>query len=68
VKPLHKSDAQQLEQESYFAGISQALIMVCPECGKKMVRRTAKKGVGSGSQFWGCSGYPKCKVVKTIEA
>jgi ssDNA-binding Zn-finger/Zn-ribbon topoisomerase 1 len=25
-----------------------------------MVLRTARKGPRSGSQFWGCSGYPGC--------
>lgn len=29
----------------------------CPECGKAMRQRTGKSGA-----FWGCSGYPDCKV------
>jgi DNA topoisomerase-3 len=29
----------------------------CPECGKPLRRRKGKSGV-----FWGCSGYPECKV------
>lgn len=33
----------------------------CPQCGKTMVVRTAKKGRNEGKQFWGCSGYPDCK-------
>ncbi|MBN1594883.1 four helix bundle protein [candidate division FCPU426 bacterium] len=33
----------------------------CPKCGQAMVLRTAKSGRNSGSQFWGCSGYPECK-------
>ncbi len=32
-----------------------------PACGKPMSLRTARKGPRSGSQFWGCSGYPLCK-------
>jgi restriction system protein len=32
----------------------------CPNCGKPMVLRTARQGKQSGSQFWGCSGYPEC--------
>jgi len=31
----------------------------CPKCESEMVLRTAKKGLGAGSQFWGCSAYPK---------
>jgi len=35
---------------------------MCPDCGRKMVQRTAKKGSNAGTQFWGCSGYPECKT------
>ncbi|HEY3298692.1 MAG TPA: restriction endonuclease [Armatimonadota bacterium] len=33
----------------------------CPVCGKAMVLRTARQGKAAGSQFWGCSSYPKCR-------
>jgi restriction system protein len=33
----------------------------CPECGKPMVFRTARRGANAGNQFWGCSAYPACK-------
>jgi len=33
----------------------------CPLYGKAMVLRTARKGDKTGSQSWGCSGYPGCK-------
>lgn len=33
----------------------------CPTCGGEMVLRTAKRGANAGSQFWGCSEYPRCK-------
>jgi hypothetical protein len=33
----------------------------CPKCEREMVLRTAAKGPGAGTQFWGCSGYPKCR-------
>lgn len=33
----------------------------CPLCGKPMALRTARKGPRTGSQFWGCVGYPDCK-------
>lgn len=29
----------------------------CPRCSKPMVRRSAKRGVTAGKDFWGCSGY-----------
>lgn len=37
---------------------------ICPWCGKAMVLRTAEKGPNAGGQFWGCSGYPRCRVTK----
>ncbi|MDB5857714.1 MAG: restriction endonuclease, partial [Ramlibacter sp.] len=33
----------------------------CPACNAAMVRRTARKGAASGSQFWGCSKFPACR-------
>jgi len=38
----------------------------CPKCGSRMVLRTAKKGQNAGKQFWGCSSYPRCKVVQSV--
>jgi restriction system protein len=38
----------------------------CPKCGKPMVLRTARNGDNQGKQFWGCTGYPKCRTVRQI--
>jgi len=38
----------------------------CPKCGETMLLRTAKRGDNQGKQFWGCSGYPKCRIVREI--
>lgn len=38
----------------------------CPKCGRPMVLRTAKSGENQGNQFWGCSGFPKCRVVRAV--
>lgn len=38
----------------------------CPECGSSMVLRTARRGENAGKKFWGCSAYPKCRVVQTV--
>jgi len=40
----------------------------CPQCGKKMVLRTARAGRYRGSQFWGCTGFPSCKTIVNIES
>ena len=38
----------------------------CPKCGRQMVLRTATRSANSGNKFWGCSGYPKCKIVQNL--
>ncbi|MCD8024288.1 MAG: type I DNA topoisomerase [Candidatus Gastranaerophilales bacterium] len=36
---------------------------VCPNCGKKMVVKTSR----FGKQFLGCSGYPDCKTMMSLD-
>ncbi|MCK9490745.1 MAG: NERD domain-containing protein [Sulfurimonas sp.] len=38
----------------------------CPRCGGELVFRVAKRGVSAGSEFYGCSSYPRCKYTKSI--
>ncbi|MFC1536761.1 topoisomerase DNA-binding C4 zinc finger domain-containing protein [Pseudomonadota bacterium] len=66
MKSSPKTDARQVEWERAVAGVPKPLLMVCPECGRKMVRRSAKRGVGASSQFWGCTGFPECRVILPI--
>lgn len=40
--------------------------LLCPRCGNLLVIRTAKRGKNSGSQFWGCSSFPKCRHIKPL--
>jgi restriction system protein len=35
--------------------------LACPICNSVMIKRTAKRGATTGSQFWGCSKYPNCR-------
>jgi restriction system protein len=39
----------------------------CPRCSNAMVLRTAKRGANVGSQFWGCSTYPKCNGTRQAD-
>ena len=39
----------------------------CPRCGRKMVLRTARRGRGAGKRFWGCEGFPTCRMVEKAE-
>ena len=38
----------------------------CPSCGKRMVKRTARRGPRRGGQFWGCSQYPSCRGTRPV--
>lgn len=38
----------------------------CPKCGAPMILRTATKGENKGSQFWGCSKFPKCRGIRQL--
>lgn len=37
---------------------------ICPRCNHKLVLKTTKRGVYAGSQFYGCSNYPKCRYLR----
>ena len=39
---------------------------LCPQCGKPMIKRVAKKGINSGKEFWSCTGYPECNGTRNI--
>ncbi|WP_107853046.1 nuclease-related domain-containing protein [Oceanimonas marisflavi] len=36
---------------------------ICPRCGASMLLRERKRGASAGEKFWGCSRFPKCRVV-----
>ena len=38
----------------------------CATCGRPMALRTARKGARTGSQFWGCTGYPQCTETRPL--
>lgn len=38
----------------------------CPRCGADLVIRRASRGANAGSDFWGCSSYPKCRYTEDI--
>lgn len=40
---------------------------LCPQCGRPMIKRMAKKGIHSGKEFWSCSGYPECNGTRSID-
>ena len=40
--------------------------LTCPRCGSPLVLRTARNGDYKGSEFYGCSSFPKCRYIKRI--
>ncbi|MCI5192328.1 MAG: nuclease [Candidatus Electrothrix sp. AU1_5] len=64
LAPSRKTDRQHVRQLKKRFDPNTA--KKCPQCGKAMVLRTAKKGVNTGKQFWGCSAYPECRMVQNI--
>ena len=39
----------------------------CPRCGRRMVLKTARRGQTAGKQFWGCEGFPECRMVEKAQ-
>ncbi len=60
-RETHRQHVQQLKTRS-----DPSAERSCPKCGSSMVLRTVRKGPSAGNQFWGCSGYPKCRLVQNI--
>ncbi|WP_081951611.1 topoisomerase DNA-binding C4 zinc finger domain-containing protein [Pseudomonas cremoricolorata] len=40
---------------------------LCPECGSPMLLRTASKGRHVGKKFMGCSKFPRCRGIRTVQ-
>ncbi len=67
-KPLELLDGEALarlarttKQPETVPNATMPIQPTCPQCGKPMVSRTARRGPKIGSQFWGCSSYPECR-------
>lgn len=64
--PKEKVAPQQSFEETSAAEVSVETKKICPRCGKELVLRTARKGEHAGEQFYGCSGFPKCRYSESI--
>lgn len=53
------------ENKSLEENVSQKLI--CPKCGSELILRTARNGANAGQNFYGCSGFPKCRYILNIK-
>ncbi|MFT7776008.1 restriction endonuclease [Roseateles sp.] len=65
-------DGERLKGLLAGGGVSQAASApprgepACPQCGKGMVLRSAKRGAQAGNQFWGCSAFPSCRGTRAM--
>lgn len=48
-------------QPALASAAEPAAARVCPQCGRQLVLRQARRGPNAGGQFWGCTGYPECR-------
>lgn len=61
-----RSGAKRSSVAGAHARTPSAQVLACPVCTKPLVRRTAKRGVNAGREFWGCTGYPGCRFTRPI--
>lgn len=57
----HKEHVQNLKRRSDPTAERQ-----CPKCGQALTLRTVKSGPNEGQQFWGCTGFPRCRVMQRL--
>ncbi|MBX8575634.1 nuclease-related domain-containing protein [Pseudomonas cichorii] len=57
----HREHVQNLKRRSDPTAERQ-----CPKCGNALLIRTVKSGAKAGQQFWGCSGFPKCRTMQAL--
>lgn len=56
-------------KQTYADDEGKHLNVNCPDCGKPLAIRYAKKGMNVGNRFYGCAGYPNClRIVSQEEA
>lgn len=53
-----------VEKQTQDERTNQPQTLKCPRCGKDLVLRTSTRGANAGKQFYGCSGYPKCRYIQ----
>lgn len=58
--------SQYLIQEQTIEETVEEKVM-CPKCGAEMIKRVATKGANAGKTFYGCSNFPKCRGILSIE-
>ena len=61
IRVIRSARERRQAQKSATNTDSSETVPHCPICNALMVKRLARRGVSAGSNFWGCSNYPKCR-------
>lgn len=61
TRATHREHVQNLKRRSDPTAERQ-----CPKCGSALVIRLVKSGPKAGQQFWGCSTFPRCRVMQSL--
>src|SRR6266550_4267149 len=61
IRVIRSARERRQTQKSAANTDSSEIVAHCPVCNALMVKRLARRGLGAGSSFWGCSNYPKCR-------
>ena len=66
IRVIRSSRSKRQTQKSAANTNSFETVPHCPVCNALMVKRLAQRGSRSGSTFWGCSNYPKCRGTRAV--
>ena len=61
IRVIRSSRNKRQTEKSAVNTNSSETVPHCSVCNALMVKRLARRGSRSGSTFWGCSTYPKCR-------
>jgi len=59
--PVEVQEATNASRNSEVLAVLNDDRKTCPKCGSELVAKRVKKGANAGSQYWGCSTYPRCR-------
>src|SRR5205809_5259110 len=61
IRVIRSARNRRQTEKSAVNSNSSETVPHCPVCNALMVKRLSRRGSRSGSTFWGCSNYPKCR-------
>lgn len=65
---IHQSEDSNLVSDNPAQkNVDDVTTPMCPRCGSPMIKRKAIHGDNTGKEFWGCSRFPKCRVIINLK-